>query len=58
VTIRYRPLRAVATISQVMPVLSVARATYVMSRVWRSVKLAPSLTTYCNVSTFVLSTVG
>jgi hypothetical protein len=29
-----------------------------MSRVWRSVKVEPSVTTYCSVSTFVLSTVG
>jgi hypothetical protein len=29
-----------------------------MSRVWRSVKVEPSVTRYWSVSTFVLSTVG
>src|SRR5262249_54127211 len=40
-----------------MPVGSVATA-YVMSRVCRSVKVAPSVTTYCSDFTFVLSIVG
>ena len=29
-----------------------------MSRVWRSVKVFPSVTTYCRVLTFVASIVG
>src|SRR5262245_59790556 len=41
-----------------MPLSPAARTVYVMSRVCRSVKVDPSVTTNCTVSTFVLSTVG
>src|SRR5829696_2134285 len=41
-----------------MPPGSIAATVYVMSRLCRSVKVAPSVTTYCRVSTLVLSTVG
>jgi hypothetical protein len=44
---------------QAIPPLSVTACTvYVMSRAWRSVKVAPSVTMYWSVSTLVLSTVG
>jgi hypothetical protein len=41
-----------------IPLSSVARTVYVMSRVCRSVNDCPSVTTYCRVSTLVLSIVG
>ena len=41
-----------------MPLSSRVDAVDTMSRVWRSVKLDPSVTMYCSVSTLVLSMVG
>src|SRR2546430_15871002 len=55
---RYRPLRALLVTSHAMPEPSSGRTVYVMSRVCRSVNVAPSVTTNCIVSTLVLSTVG
>ena len=57
-TSRYAPLFAVLTTRQAIPLGSVDRTVYVMSRLCRSVKVWPSVTTYCRVSTFVLSIVG
>ena len=57
-TIRYFPLAGVLVTSQAIPLSSSASTVEVMSLVWRSVKVEPSVTTYCNVSTFVLSIVG
>src|SRR5262249_53947852 len=59
VSIVYLPLLAVAVTEHAMPPLSGAESTVsVLSRVWRAVKVFPSVTTYWSVSTFVLSTVG
>ena len=59
VSISYLPLFAVAVTLHAMPPESrTGSAVYVMSRVCRSVKVEPSVTTYCSVSRFVLSTVG
>jgi hypothetical protein len=41
-----------------MPPRSSASAVEVVSRLCRSVNVDPSVTTNCNVSTFVLSAVG
>jgi hypothetical protein len=43
---------------QARPPGSIACTVYVMSRVCRSVKVDPSVTAYCKVSTLVLSIVG
>ena len=56
--IRYRPFVGVLVTRQTMPLASTAVAEEIMSRLWRSVNVEPSVTTYCIVSTFVLSTVG
>jgi hypothetical protein len=56
--IRYLPDFAVVVTLQLMERGSVRRTVYVMSRVCRSVNVAPSVTMYCVVSTLVLSTVG
>ena len=59
VSIRYLPLFARAVILQASSAGSCRASTlYVMSRVCRSVKVEPSVTTYWSVSTFVLSIVG
>ncbi len=59
VSILYLPLFAVSvTLQPIPPVSTIGWTEYVMSRVWRSVKVEPSVTTYWSVSTFVLSTVG
>ncbi len=50
-------LASVEVTVQDMPVGSAATV-YVMSRVCRSLNVDPSVTTYCNVLTFVLSMVG
>src|SRR3954463_15821566 len=55
---RYVPRLAVAVMRHVSARPSSARAVYVMLRVWRSVKVDPSVTTYWSVSTLVLSLVG
>src|SRR5262245_17327843 len=56
--IRYLPLRAMLETWQAIPERSSERTVYVVSRVCRSVKLVPSVTTNCIVDRFVLSTVG
>ena len=57
-TIAYLPLFAVLTTRHDMPEASSGAATYVVSRVCRSVNVRPSVTTNCMVSTLVLSIVG
>ena len=55
----YRPSLSDAVTRQAIPPVSVTACTvYVMSRAWRSVKVAPSVTMYWRVSRLVLSTVG